>query len=124
MTLNHTEVIEPSMNPVQNITPKDLKSRIDNGEDIVLIDVREDWELDITRVDFAKQIVLQTIPERAELDIPKDKTVVMMCRSGGRSMQAAFFLIQNGWDANMVLNLEDGVLGWARDVDPRLPTNY
>lgn len=112
------------MNGIQNITPKALQARLDSGEDIVVIDVREDWELEITSMEMAQQIVLNTIPQCTEQDIPKDKPVVLVCRSGGRSLQAAFFLSQNGWDATKLFNLDGGILRWAQDVDPTLPTYY
>lgn len=112
------------MNGIQNITPKDLQARLESGEDILVIDVREDWEVEITSIEVAQQIVLHTIPERAEQDIPKDKPIVFICRSGGRSLQAAFFLSQNGWDAGKLYNLDGGILRWAQEVDPTLPTYY
>jgi rhodanese-related sulfurtransferase len=109
--------------PISSITPLELKARLDAGEDIVVIDVRNDFELDISSVDFAKQIVLQELPSRVD-EVPDDKPVVFICRSGSRSMQAAMFMMGQGWDADNLINLEGGILAWARDVDPSLPTNY
>lgn len=108
----------------KSITPTQLKARLDAGDDIVVIDVRNDWELAITKLETAQHIVLHEIPARAAAEIPQDKDVVFMCRSGGRSMQAAFFLEQQGYDGDHLFNLEDGILGWARDVDPSLPQDY
>lgn len=108
---------------IQDITPQELKDKLDNGEDIVVIDVREPWELDISKVDFAEHIVMNTIPQRID-DIPEDKPVVFICRSGGRSMQVALFMAQNGWDPEYLYNLQGGILAWARDIDPTLPTHY
>lgn len=112
------------MSNIQNISPTQLKQRIEQGEEFILIDVREDWELEISRLDAAQQIVLHTLPERAGQEIPKDKPVVFICRSGGRSLQAALFLAQNGWDTQYLYNLDGGILRWAQEVDPTLPTNY
>lgn len=108
---------------ISEMTPTELKKRLDEGEDIVVIDVREDAELEISSLDFAKQIVLHTLPANMQA-IPKDKTVIFVCRSGGRSMQAAYFFAQNGWDPTKLYNLAGGILRWARDVDPSLPTFY
>lgn len=112
------------MNGIQNISPKDLQARLESGEDIVVIDVREDWEIEISSMEMAQQIVLFTIPDRAENEIPKDKPVVFVCRSGGRSLQAAYYLADKGWDASLLYNLDGGILRWAQDVDPTLPTFY
>jgi len=108
---------------IQNITPLDLKERLDAGEELVVIDVRNDWELDITQLDFAEHIVLNELPARTD-EVPQDKTIVMVCRTGARSMKACMFLAGQGWDADKLLNLDGGILGWARDVDPTLPQNY
>lgn len=108
---------------IRNISAFELKERLDNGEDIVVIDVRNDWELLISKVDFAQHIVLHEIPAHVD-EIPEDKPVVFMCRSGGRSMQAAMFMVHNGRDPEKMMNLADGILGWARDIDPRLPKDY
>jgi rhodanese-related sulfurtransferase len=106
--------------PLQ-ITPLELKARLDAGEALQVIDVRNDWELAITSVPFAKHIVLDDLPQRLD-EVAKGEPIVVMCRSGGRSMHAALFLEANGWEN--IINLEGGILGWARDVDPSLPTNY
>ena len=108
---------------IQQITSTELKSRLDSGEELVVIDVRNEWELAKSKVPFAQHIVLHDIPSRMD-EIPQDKTVVLMCRSGGRSMQAAMFLAQNGYDTSNLINLSDGILGWAKDVDPSLPRDY
>jgi len=110
--------------PFNNISPADLKARLDAGDDIVVVDVRQPHELEISSVDFAEHIVLNELPDRIN-EIPKDKTVVMMCRSGGRSTQACMFLDAQGWGADHeLLNLDGGILGWARDVDDSLPKDY
>ncbi|MFP4322967.1 MAG: rhodanese-like domain-containing protein [Anaerolineales bacterium] len=109
--------------PVQGISPQELKARLDAGEDIVVIDVRMPYELDITQLDFAEHIVLDELPERMQ-EVPQDKPVVVVCRSGGRSQQACMFLATRGWEPSNLYNLEGGILRWARDVDPTLPTFY
>ena len=108
---------------IGSISPDELKARLDNGDELVVIDVRMPWELEVSSVDFSENIVLNEIPSRLE-DIPKDKTLIFMCRSGARSMKACEFLAGQGWDESRLLNLEGGILAWARDVDPSLPENY
>lgn len=106
---------------VKNITPAELKRRLDSGESLIVIDVREDWELAITRVPFATHIPMDEIIERVD-EIPKDRQVVFMCKAGGRSAQVASYLATRGYPDS--LNLEGGILNWARQVDPKLPTMY
>jgi len=106
---------------IKTISPAELKARLDAGEDLFVLDVRMDWELAISQLDFAQQIVLDELPERMA-EIPQDRPVVLVCRSGGRSMQACQFLAAQGWPT--LYNLEGGILEWARQVDPSLPTFY
>lgn len=108
---------------LKQITPTELKVRLDNGEDILVVDVREDWELKISNLDFAQHIVMSDIPRRSD-EIPEDKTIVFVCRSGARSAQVAQFLTMNGWEEDNLINLRGGILAWAREVDPSLPDNY
>jgi sulfur-carrier protein adenylyltransferase/sulfurtransferase len=109
---------EEFCNPVQdlNITPTDLQERLDRGEDLVLIDVREPYEWDAGHIPQAQHIPLAQVPQRLT-DIPADRDVVLICRSGGRSGNAQQYLMsQHGY--SRVKNLIGGMQRWARDVDP------
>ena len=80
-----------------------------------MIDVREKWELDVASIPDVRHIPMGEVPARlAELDPHQE--IVVMCRSGGRSMQVAQFLARNGFEN--VANLTGGILAWSRDVDP------
>lgn len=93
-----------------DITPKELKTKIDSGEDFVLIDVREPNEHEAFNVG-GKLIPVKSIPARiGELSDLKDKEVVVYCRSGARSGMAQQFLMQNGF--SNVRNLTGGMLAW------------
>lgn len=107
--------------PIQNMTPQQLKTRLDAGEDMLVIDVRNPYELEIASVDFAKHIVLNELPDSLD-EIPKDKPIVLLCRSGSRSMQAAYFLANEGWDENNLFNVQGGIIAWSREIDPSIPT--
>jgi len=101
------------------ISPPQLKERLDAGEELTLLDVREPFELDISRVDNAKHIPLGELPERLhELD-PADE-IVAVCRVGGRSAEAVELLREAGF--GKLRNLYGGINGWARQVDPSKPT--
>lgn len=102
---------------VAEITPREFVSRRAQDESPLLLDVREDWELSIARLDEALHIPMGDIPARLrELD-PQRETVVM-CRSGGRSAQVARFLQQQGF--RKVWNLSGGILAWSEQIDPSL----
>lgn len=108
---------------IKNITPLELKAKLNAQENVVVIDVRHEWELEISQLDFAQHIVLHELPMRQQ-EIPTNQTVVFMCRTGVRSLQAAQYLAMNGWPSENLLNLEGGILRWARDIDPSLPLSY
>jgi adenylyltransferase/sulfurtransferase len=102
---------------VLELSPEELKTRLDAGQRPRVIDVREAWELDISKVDFAEHIPMGQIPDRlGELDPQVE--LVIMCRSGGRSLQVARFLEGHGFRS--VSNLTGGILAWGERIDPSL----
>ncbi len=101
-----------------DITPVALKARLDRGDALQIIDVREPNEYQINRIPGSVLIPLGEIPRRyAELD--PDSELVMQCKVGGRSAQAADFLRSVGF--KKVLNLQGGILEWIDKVDPTQP---
>ena len=104
---------------IKDITPKEFVERRAGGAEITLLDVREDWETTLAPVpETIVHIPMGQISNRVtELD-PRRDTVVI-CRSGGRSMEVARFLAGQGFAS--VYNLAGGILAWSRDLDPRIP---
>ena len=104
---------------VAELTPREFLDRREGGEDMTLLDVREDWEVKLAPVPTPTiHIPLGEISDRvAELDPKKD--IVVICRSGGRSAQVAQFLERQGF--GKVFNLSGGILAWSRVIDPRIP---
>lgn len=98
-----------------DITPQELKARLDAGDDLLIVDVREPHEWDICRIDGAQLIPLQTLPAHFE-ELPRDREIVVHCKLGGRSAKAAEFLRAKGFDR--VLNLTGGIYAWIDSVDP------
>ena len=106
---------------MQTITPTELKPRWDDraDNDILLLDVREEWEYQMVHVDGSVNIPLGQIPT-IELDnLPDAKEVVIICHHGMRSAQACIILQQKG--LQQVTNLTGGIDAWAKTVDPSLP---
>lgn len=95
---------------MQDITTDELKERLDNGESIVLIDVREPYEFEEFNIG-GKLIPLATLPEHiAELEAYKDKELVLLCRSGNRSGTAKRYLEDLGFTG--ARNMTGGMLDW------------
>jgi sulfur-carrier protein adenylyltransferase/sulfurtransferase len=103
------------------ITPLELKQKIDAGEDFLLVDVREPHEYEIVRIPGSVLIPKDRILSGAAFaELPQDKPLVLHCKSGARSAEALAALHQAGFkDA---VHVGGGVLAWAREVDPSLPT--
>lgn len=95
---------------MEDITVQELKSRRDNGESIILIDVREPYEFEEFNLG-GKLIPLGTLPDMLdELSDLKEVEIVVHCRSGARSATAKAFLTQQGF--KQVRNLLGGVMDW------------
>ena len=104
---------------ILEITPKELKDRIDQGNKPFLLDIREERELAVCALDFDSHIPMNQLPDRFhELDAQKDKDLVVYCRSGGRSANCAEFLRAQGFKS--VINLVGGTLAWSDQVDPTM----
>src|SRR5207244_6638967 len=102
---------------VPEITPRELKLRLDRGDDVFILDVREPHEYQICNLN-GHLIPLGDLPNRVnELDTSKE--IVAHCRSGVRSAKAVNFLRQAGF--KRVHNLAGGILAWADRVDPKMP---
>ena len=105
--------------PVEEITARELERRLDAGEDLELIDVREPHEWAICRIGGARLLPLGSLAGHLH-ELDPARTTVLHCRSGVRSAQALILLRQAGF--RRVLNHRGGILAWARDVDPSMPT--
>ena len=101
---------------IQVISVHDLKRKLENDE-VLLVDVRESFEHDIAHIDRSTLMPLGDLPRRFE-ELPKDRPLVMMCKSGVRSAKATEFLRQQGF--NDVSNLEGGIDAWAAEIDPEM----
>lgn len=95
----------------------DIKSRLDKGEPLSIIDVREPEELAIAKLDVATHIPLGDLPDKLDT-LEKGKAYAILCRSGVRSARATLFMTEQGF--TNVVNIEGGIMQWAQDVDTSL----
>ena len=100
------------------ITPRELKSRLDKGEPLVLLDVREQWEYDLAKLGGSTLIPLATLPQSlAKLN--RSSEIIAICHHGMRSADATNFLLQQGFPN--VKNLVGGIDAWSVQVDGTVP---
>jgi len=93
-----------------NISVQSLREKLDQGEDISLIDVRETYEHEEFNIGGELIPIGSMTAAISELELPKDKSIVVYCRSGNRSMMGQHLLKAAGF--SNVLNLEGGMLAW------------
>ena len=103
-------------NGIPQMTVQELKGRIDAGEDVQLIDVREPYEFQIAQIG-GKLIPQNDVPQRLG-EIDPSREVIVHCRSGARSQRIAEFLKQQGYPR--VANLAGGILAWSDQIDPKV----
>jgi adenylyltransferase/sulfurtransferase len=99
------------------ISPQELKQKLDENESLFLLDVREQSEYDIVHIEGARLVPLNTLPHHID-SLPADQEIIVYCHHGQRSLYATAYLHQNGFtDAK---NLAGGIDQWAVEIDPTL----
>lgn len=96
---------------IKEIDAYDLQTRMAEGDDFVLLDIRSAGELAQGVLPDAEHMPMHLIPLRIS-ELPKDKDVILYCHSGARSYHACAYLAQQGF--SNAINLRGGILGWAR----------
>ncbi len=104
---------------MREITALELKARLDSGEDIQLIDVRQPDEYAVARIAGTRLIPLGEIMARQN-EIDRTRETVVICKVGGRSARAIEALERSGFNGNLQ-NLIGGITAWSNDVDPSVP---
>jgi len=104
---------------MEEITPTELKQRLDKGDDIQIVDVRENNEVAIGRIPNAIHIPLGQVLSRMN-EIDSSRETVVYCKMGGRSARAIDALQRSGFQGKLI-NLKNGIIGWSNDVDPSVP---
>lgn len=100
------------------ITPRELKERLDKGDKLVLLDVREPWEYTLAKIEGSVLIPLGTLPQNLDKLDPTAE-IVAHCHHGMRSADAVGFLSQQGY--KNVKNLVGGIDAWSLQVDSSVP---
>ncbi len=103
---------------MREITAQEYKAQIDAGEDIQLIDVREQYEIEIASIG-GEHIPLGELIDSVD-KISKDKKVIVYCRSGMRAAAAVEILCKD-YKLNNVYNLAGGILAYSEEVDSTIP---
>jgi adenylyltransferase/sulfurtransferase len=104
---------------IEEISATELKRRLDAGEDIQLIDVRQPDENAFAKIEGAKLIPLGEIIRRMG-EIDDTRETVIHCKMGGRSARAIEALKQAGFKGELK-NLKGGITAWSNEVDPKVP---
>jgi sulfur-carrier protein adenylyltransferase/sulfurtransferase len=102
---------------VPEMTPRELKQRLDRGDDLFILDVREPHEYQICNIN-GYLLPLGDLPRRVN-ELDSSREIVAQCRSGKRSAEAAEFLRKAGF--RKIWNLKGGILAWSDEVDPSMP---
>ena len=104
---------------IEEISATELKRRLDAGEDIQLIDVRQPEEHNFARIEGAKLIPLGEILNRVD-EIDPARETVLHCKMGMRSARAVEALQRAGFKGKL-MNLKGGITAWSNEVDPKVP---
>jgi rhodanese-related sulfurtransferase len=101
------------------IAPEELQSLLQRDSDIVVLDVRERWELETAHMQHHKHIPMHEIPARHAQELDSDKHTVVVCHHGVRSLNVTTWLRRQGYEK--VQSLAGGIDRWARQIDPQVP---
>jgi adenylyltransferase/sulfurtransferase len=104
---------------IEEISAVDLKRRMDEGNDIQLIDVRQPEEYAVAKIEGAKLIPLGELMNRLK-ELDPNRETVIHCKTGIRSARAVELLSQRGF-AGSLKNLKGGITAWSNEVDPTVP---
>jgi rhodanese-related sulfurtransferase len=103
---------------VRQISVQELQARRQRGEQPLVLDVREDWELQLASIPDVLHVPMNQVPERLA-ELSRDAETIVMCHAGGRSMRVAQFLVSQGF--GNVANLSGGITAWSELVDATVP---
>ncbi len=100
-------------------TVADVKNRRDAGEDFILLDVREPWEIATASLPGTLNIPMGELPARANNELDPDATIVVLCHHGARSLNVTAWLRNQGFEHTQ--SMGGGINQWSREIDPSVP---
>lgn len=100
-------------------TVADVKNRRDAGEDFVLLDVREPWEIATASLPGTLNIPMGELPARANNELDPDATIVVLCHHGARSLNVTAWLRNQGFEHTQ--SMAGGINQWSLEIDPSVP---
>ena len=101
------------------ITPEEVKMKVDQGEAFTLLDVREPWEFEAAHMAGAKLLPMGDVPSRAHQELDPEDYIVVICHHGVRSMNVTAWLRQQGFEKAQ--SMRGGIDAWSRRVDGKVP---
>ena len=101
------------------ISPEDVKAKLDSREPFILLDVREPEEYQVARIAGSKHLPMGDVPARAHQELDPDEHVVVVCHHGVRSLTVTNWLRQQGFDKAQ--SLRGGIDAWSRQIDRKVP---
>jgi rhodanese-related sulfurtransferase len=118
-TIGGAATVRQSHPLLEEVDPADLAAAMAAGDPPLLVDVRTEPERAVAVIEPSVHIGLDRFVERAPIEIPKDRDVVVYCHVGARSAQAAVWLKASGW--TRARSLAGGIDAWSEQVDPGIP---
>ena len=103
---------------IREISVEELKARRDRGENPLVLDVREDWEVQLASIPGVVHVPMNMVPARLG-EFSREALTIVMCHAGGRSLRVAQFLSNQGF--TNVANLSGGISAWSQAVDATVP---
>jgi rhodanese-related sulfurtransferase len=102
------------------ITPEEVKTKLDQAEEFTLLDVREPWEFEAAHMARAKLLPRGDVPSRAHQELDPEDHIVVVCHHGVRSMNVTAWLRQQGFEKAQ--SMRGGIDAWSRRIDTNVPT--
>jgi rhodanese-related sulfurtransferase len=101
------------------ITPEEVKAKLEQGNPFTLLDVREPWEFEAARIAGAELMPMGDAPARAHQELDPEASIVVVCHHGVRSMNVTAWLRQQGFEKAQ--SMRGGIDAWSRRVDSEVP---
>lgn len=102
------------IDPAREVSPADVAEQARGGDQFLLLDVRNPWEYEICHIDGSMLVPLGQLPGRVA-ELARGRRIIVYCHHGQRSLMAAEFLRQEGYDA---VSMAGGIESWAQEVEP------